>query len=171
MFKHTTGVTVMMAGMFLAPADAATKTDLHGIALGMTADQVIVGAHLPCQTPPYSSDIACTDGSDGSDYRAAFSGGLPSVVLTVARSFCSPASPAVVLGGMLNAFGKGRRAAAPDPNGYHVDLDATTEAILSADDGSCPAGRGRHYVVALRSNALIEASSRQALDRAKKALR
>ena len=128
-------------------------------------------ARLPCDKLPYASEIACKDTSDGSDYNASFSAGTPSVALTVARSFCSHDAPAAVFAQVLTEFHAGRGDAATDPNGFHVDLDPRTEAILNADDGTCPADRGKHYVLSIRSNALITTESDRAIDRAKKALR
>ena len=147
------------------------KTDLHGIALGMTTEQAMAAAALPCSKLPYSSDIACKDATDQSDYNATFSAGTPSVMLTVAHSFCSHDAPPTILGRLLTEFHAPQSSAEPDPNGFHVDLDPKTEAILNADDGTCPAGRGKHYVLSLRSNALITTESNRAVDRAKKALK
>ena len=123
------------------------KTDLHGIALGMTTEQAMAAAALPCSKLPYSSDIACKEATDESDYNASFSAGTPSVVLTVAHSFCSHEAPPAILGRLLGEFHVSQTRAEPDPNGFHVDLDPKTEAILNADDGTCPAGAGQ----ALRS--------------------
>ena len=172
-------VTVRMAIPVLLGAVLVTvtaraepvKTDLHGIALGMTTEQAMAAAALPCSKLPYSSDIACKDATDESDYNASFSAGTPSVVLTVAHSFCSHEAPPAILGRLLSEFHVAQTSAEPDPNGFHVDLDPKTEAILNADDGTCPAGRGKHYVLSLRSNALITTESNRAVDRAKKALK
>ncbi len=148
----------------------ATGIALHGIALGMTSEQAFAAAALPCSKLPYSSDITCKDASDQSDYNASFSAGSPSVVLTVAHSFCSHDTPSAILSRVIAQFHVSRNSAAPDPNGFHIDLDPKTEAILNADDGSCPDGRGKHYVLSLRNNALITTESDQAVKRAKKAL-
>lgn len=144
---------------------------LHGLALGMTPEQASAGIALPCTSPPYSSSLTCHDATDGSDYSASFSGGSPSVALVVAHSFCTHDDPADVRTQVLAVLHAPDAKTAPDPNGFYVDLDAHTEAILNADDGTCHDGRGKHDVLSLRSDALITTVSKKATERAKKALR
>lgn len=162
---------LLMASPTVAARADDAKVDLHGLALGMTLAQAAAGAALPCKTPPYSSDLTCHDDADGSDYNASFSAGSPSVALTVAHSFCTHDDPAAVQKQVLAELHRPEATVAADPNGFHVDLDERTEAILNADDGTCPDGRGKHYVLSLRSDALITTESKKAADRAKKALR
>lgn len=143
---------------------------LHGITLGMTPDQASAAAHLPCQTPQYSSDLTCKDMSDGSNYRAMFSAGDPSIALSVQHEFCSREPDAAVLKEVESSLRVPPSRAHADPNGTHIDLDGDNEAMLNPDGGSCPDG-GKHFVLLIRSNGLIKMSSDKAVQRAKDALK
>ena len=161
------GFVVVVLACTGVRADPAAP-GLHGILLGMTPSQASDSAHLPCQTPQYTSDLSCKDVGDGSDYRAMFSAGDPSIALSVEHEFCSQKPQNAVLRDTLTTLRVPVDRTHNDPNGYTIDLDGDNEAVLSADTGTCPPG-GKHFVLAIRSNGLIKMSAEKALKRAKDA--
>lgn len=168
--RPRTGGLVVLALLLASTAHAEPPgPGLHGILLGMTPDQASDAAHLPCQTPQYSTDLSCKDTSDGSEYRAMFSAGEPSIALSVQHGFCSHLPADALLKDTLAMLGAPADRAHTDPNGFHVDLAGDNEAVLSPDRGECPSGDKR-FVLLVRSNGLIKMSSDKAVERVKKSL-
>ena len=152
-FKPTAAALVILAGCCAAAADNG-KRDMRGIGLGMSIDEIVAKAKVPCRINK-AGNVSCIDPSDGSSFKVLPSGGKPSIALAIKHSFCSPTAPAGVIASLLKTYGLPASAAHANPNGTTLDLSGAVQGILVVDGDACPKGR-RSYEFTLRDASLMQ---------------